>query len=97
MKLRIIGTGGKMSIQDMHYQKRKDINNIIFTVSTFLIALGIQGLLPLPPMFAWFFVFVGNLCIYVVAWNENKRKLMFLTLVMFFAQATNLLNQWGAW
>tara|TARA_Y100000004_G_C8705699_1_gene323640 strand:- start:60 stop:317 length:258 start_codon:yes stop_codon:yes gene_type:complete len=83
-------------IKDMHYQKRKDINNILFTISTFLIALGIQGLLPLPPMFAWFFVFTGNLVIYWVAWNEGKRKLMFLTVVMFFAQGTNLLNQWGA-
>ena len=83
-------------IKDMHYQKRKDINNILFTISTFLIALGIQGLLPLPPMFAWFFVFTGNLVIYWVAWNEGKRKLMFLTIVMFFAQGTNLLNQWGA-
>lgn len=85
-----------MQIEDMHYRKRQSINNIVFTVSTFLIALGIQGLLPLPPMFAWFFVFSGNLAIYWVAWNEGKRKLMFLTVVMFFAQGTNLLNQWGA-
>ena len=83
-------------LRDVHYQKRKDINNIVFTISTFLIALGIQGLLPLPPLYAWFMVFSGNLAIYWVAWNENKRKLMFLTIVMFFAQATNLLNQWGA-
>ena len=83
-------------IQDLHYQKRKDFHDVLFALSTFLIALGIQGLLPLPPMFAWFFVFTGNLVIYWVAWNEGKRKLMFLTIVMFFAQGTNLLNQWGA-
>jgi len=85
-----------MKIENMHERKLREIQNFVFTISTFLIAIGIQGLLPLPPLYAWLFVFSGNLAIYWVAWSQEKRKLMFLTVVMFLAQGTNLLNQWGA-
>jgi len=81
-----------MMLHDYHSLKRKRIENSVFTISTFLIALGIQGLLPLPPEYALFFIFTGNICIYWVAWNQNKRKLMFLTIVMFLAQLTNIIN-----
>jgi len=87
-----------MKIETLAEQKLRQIQNMVFTLSTFCIAIGIQGLLPLPFEFAWFFIFVGNLCIYWVAWSQEKRKLMFLTIVMFIAQATNIARHyiWGA-
>jgi len=86
-----------MKIEDMHSLKLKRIQNLVFTISTFCIAIGIQGLLPLPFEYAWFFIFSGNLAIYWVAWSQEKRKLMFLTIVMFIAQATNIARHyiWG--
>jgi len=44
-----------------------------------------------------FSFFSGNLAIYWVAWSQEKRKLMFLTIVMFIAQATNIARHyiWG--
>jgi len=86
-----------MKIEDMHSLKLKRIQNLVFTISTFCIAIGIQGLLPLPFEYAWFFIFSGNLAIYWVAWSQEKRKLMFLTIVMFIAQATNKARHyiWG--
>ena len=87
-----------MKIEDKHSLKLREIQNFVFTISTFLIAIGIQGVAPLPFEFAWFFIFSGNLAIYWVAWSQEKRKLMFLTLVMFVAQSTNVANHyiWGA-
>ena len=87
-----------MKIEDSHSIKLRQIQNMVFTISTFLIAIGIQGLLPLPFEWAWFFIFSGNLAIYWVAWSQEKRKLMFLTVVMFIAQATNIARHyfWGA-
>lgn len=87
-----------MKIELAHERKLREIQNVVFTLSTFLIAIGIQGLMPLPFEFAWFFIFSGNLAIYWVAWSQEKRKLMFLTVVMFIAQATNIARHyiWGA-
>ena len=86
-----------MKIEDSHSIKLRQIQNMVFTISTFLIAIGIQGLLPLPFEWAWFFIFSGNLAIYWVAWSQEKRKLMFLTVVMFIAQSTNIARYyfWG--
>ena len=86
-----------MKIEDKHSIKLREIQNFVFTISTFLIAIGIQGVAPLPFEFSWFFIFAGNLAIYWVAWSQGKRKLMFLTVVMFFAQATNIMRFyiWG--
>ena len=86
-----------MQIEDMHYRKRQSINNIVFTVSTFLIALGIQGLLPLPPMFAWFFVFSGNLAIYWVAWNDEETKINVSYCCHVFCTRNEFIKSRGGW
>lgn len=86
-----------MKIETMHERKLREIQNIVFTISTFLIAIGIQGLLPLPFVASASFIFFGNLLILWVAWSQEKRKLILLTVVMFIAQATNIARHyiWG--
>ena len=48
-----------MKIETLAEQKLRNIQNMVFTLSTFCIAIGIQGLMPLPFEFAWFLFLLG--------------------------------------
>ena len=69
-----------------------NLDEIVFLNGMLLVFLGIQGVFPLPHVVAIYSVIAGNLAILLVALYQENTKIFILTLVMGFAQLTNVIS-----